>query len=88
MYPSSPHPLHSLVRAPAEEESHQLQRQQSDRLRLGREQLQHRLDAQLEVEGGHHGGWVVGHQPDQRVQHVLQVLILPKRRRRASDSRR
>ena len=68
----------SLVRAAAEEEAHEFERQQPDGLRLGREQLEDGLDAELEVEGGHHGGRVVGHQTNQCVQHILQVLVLTR----------
>jgi hypothetical protein len=66
----------SLVGAPAEEKSQQLQGLQPDQLALRRQQLEYRPDAVLGVESRDHRRRMFRHQPDQHLEHVVQILVL------------
>lgn len=67
---------HLLVCAARQEEAEQLQRLQPDQLAFGGEQLENGPHAVLHVERGHHRAGVLGHQRDEHLQHVVQVLVL------------
>lgn len=72
--------------AARQEEAEQLERLQTNQLALGGQQLENGSNAVFDVERRHHRARVLGHQGDEHLQDIVQVLVLVHRRQVVEDA--
>jgi len=75
------------VGAAGKEEAQQLEGLKPNQLTFGRQQLEDAAHAVLHIKGRYHGAGMLRHQRDEHLQHVVQVLVLKVKPKRAMKNR-